>query len=110
MTAALTRIEPTRVWDRSTSFAAEDITEKVVPNEVADSADPMMNVSTAPGWCQIEKYSVRSSVTYHIHILSKGADMKVRSEIKRPSQLQEHWKGNFASKDQAVFEDHLSGN
>jgi hypothetical protein len=33
--------------------------------------------------------------------------MKVRSEIKRPSQLQEHWKGNFASKDQAVFEDHL---
>jgi len=49
ITAALTRIEPTRVWERSTSFAADPITEKVVPNEVADSADPMMNVSTAPG-------------------------------------------------------------
>lgn len=51
MTAALTRIEPTRVWERSTSFEADDITEKVVPSEVADSADPIMNVSTAPRSC-----------------------------------------------------------
>lgn len=48
MTAALMRTVPTRVWDRSTSLEAEEMTAKVVPNEVAESAAPMMKTSTAP--------------------------------------------------------------
>jgi hypothetical protein len=66
MTAALTRTEPTRVWERSTVFEAEEITANVVPvavnslgfgglwgqrlpKDVADRAAPIMKVSTGPG-------------------------------------------------------------
>ena len=48
ITAALTRTEPTRVCARSIALAADDMTEKVVPKDVAESAAPMMKVSTAP--------------------------------------------------------------
>lgn len=52
MTAALTRIDPTRVWARSTVLEAVEITAKVVPREVADKDAPTMKVSTAPaGMC-----------------------------------------------------------
>ena len=66
ITAALTSTEPTRVCPRSTVFDADDITANVVPGyvpllglhqriagdlpkEVAESAAPIMKVSTAPG-------------------------------------------------------------
>lgn len=47
--AALTRTMPTRVCTKSRSVVAPLMTTKVVPREVADSAAPMMKVSTGPG-------------------------------------------------------------
>lgn len=51
-------MEPTLVWEKSISLAAEEITENVVPKDVADNAAPMINVSTGPAWCQTEALRV----------------------------------------------------
>lgn len=116
MTAALTSTEPTRVWPRSIVLDADEMTANVVPglsvvraalqnfgaflslpNDVADSAAPMIKVSTGPG-----DLSLGASLLTEVkHTIAKS---QIQQQVREPNREAHSRSSPHRAKDEVLLE------